>query len=221
MSLSDQDLEAIGRLMDQKLAVVQTQDRRRRKFWIWFWIIVTVLSSLASWLVLERLKVQVNDWVAERNQEFVETKLAYQRQLEQSQQRRDERKKAEQAVGYDTNKSQAEHEADLMGGLISLIGAQAEFNKKFADADTSDPAVMDAYLKNFEQVLDKGLKPLGTVVLRNTDPAHNSPDEKLRAGEGRSAPAPELLAAPGSTTEPAVAPKIEPAAAPALETPKP
>ena len=55
---------------------------------------------------------------------------------------------------------------------------------------------MEAYLKNFEEVLDKGLKPLDTVVLRNTDPAHNSPDEKLRAGEGQSATAPPLELTP-------------------------
>ncbi len=212
MSLSEQDLEAIGRLMDQKLEVVQVKDRRRRRFWIWFWVIVTVLSSLASWLVLERLRGQVNDWVAERNQEFVETKLAYQRQLEQSKKMQDERHKAEQVVGYDTNKSQADHEADLMGGLISLIGAQAEFKKKFENADTSDPEVMDAYLKNFEDVLDKGIKPLGTVVLRNTDPAHNSPDEKLRAGEGPVTPAAWLdpIGAPATGAhEPATAPPLE------------
>lgn len=205
MSLSEQDLAAIGLLLDkkleQKLAAVQAQDRRRRGYWLWFWVVVFVVSSLATWWVGEQLKTEVDKWVTERNAEFSETKLTYQRQLEQSQKLRNERKAAEKAVAYDSSKSQAKHEADLMGGLISLIGSQAEFNKKFENADMSDPAVLEAYLKNFETVLEKGLNPLGAVVLRNTDPLHNSPDEKLRSADGRESQAPPLLDAKEPTSE--------------------
>ena len=98
-----------------------------------------------------------------------------------------------------------------MGGLISLIGSQAEFNKKFENADMSDPAVLEAYLKNFETVLDKGLKPLGTVVLRNTDPLHNSPDEKLRSTDGHEPGGQPLFDAQAPSD--VKAPQAEPAAA--------
>ena len=201
MSLSEQDLDAIGRLMDQKLSAVQAQDRRRRRFWLWFWIVVTVGSSIASWFALEKLIARAQDEVARINIEFSESKLAYQRALEENQKLREERAKAEKAVAYDTTKTQAQHEAGLLGDMISLFAAKDEFSKKYENADLTDPKVMEAYAQDLNKIMDKGLNPLGQIVLRNTDPAHNTPDEKMRTDSATPG---------GAVREPTAAPELKP-----------
>lgn len=201
MSLSEQDLDAIGRLMDQKLSAVQAEDRRRRRFWLWFWIVLFVLSSVASWWALEKLIARAQDEVAQINLEFTESKLAYQRALEENEKLRAERAKAEKAVSYDTTKTQAQHEAGLLGSMISLFGAKDDFMKKYDNADLSDPQVMEAYAQDLNKILDQGLNPLGQIVLRNTDPAHNTREEKLRT---------DGATAGGAVREPTAAPELKP-----------
>ena len=211
MSLSDQDLAAIAQVMDSKLAGFQASERKRRRFWVWFWIIITIGSTVASALVLDRLLEKAQDEVARINQEFSNTKLAYQRQLEENQVLRTQRAKAEQAMAYDTTKTQAEHEAGLLGGFFSLLSSKAEFEKKYENADLSDPKVMQEYANDLNKIISQGLNPIGQVMLRNTDPAHNSPDEKLRSGDVAK-PAP-LLIAPVEQ-DPALAPDPAPVPAP-------
>jgi hypothetical protein len=169
---------------------------------------------------------RAQDELTRLNLEFSETKLAYQRQLEQSRQLQDERAAAIKAVHYQSTTTQAEHEAGLLSSVIGLIGSRAEFDKKYANADFSDPAQMEAFAKDLNGLVDQGLKPLGQIVLRNTDPAHNTANEQLRQD---GAPAAVSSAAVTSTVTSAAVtstvtstdqPPREPAAAPALAAPK-
>ncbi len=208
MALSDEDLAAISRLLDAKLAAVAVEDRRRRRFWIWFWVILTVVSALASAIAADRLIRRAQDELSQINLAFSETKLAYQRQLAQNQELRRQRAVAEKAVAYDSGKTQAEHEAGLVGSMLNLFSAKADFEKKYENADFADPKVLEAYSKELNRMVSEGLNPLAQVVLRNTDPAHNTADEKLRSDV--AAPATTVGSPPSGTREPATAPTVAP-----------
>ena len=211
MALSEEDLAAISRLLDAKLAAVAVEDRRRRRFWVWMLIVLTVVSTVASAIVAERLIRRAQDEISQINLAFSETKLAYQRQLEQDQELRRQRAVAEKAVAYEPGKTQAEHEAGLVGSMLNLFSAKADFEKKYENADYADPKVMEAYSKDLNRIVSEGLNPLGQIVLRNTDPAHNTPDEKLRSDV--AAPATPVGTQSAGTREPATSPTF-PAAKP-------
>lgn len=221
MSLSPEDLAAIALLLDQKLdqklAAQQASDARRRRFWVWFWLVVFIVTTAASTWAGWRLVERAQDEVTRINLEFSEAKLAYQQQLEQDRKLQAERIAAEKAVHYRSDQTEAQHEAGLIGDFIGLLGSQADFQKKWANADFSDPAQLQAYANDLNGIIDQGLKPLGQVVLRNTDPAHNTANEKMR----QDAPAAALPVASTAPSEAPVQPAAtrEPAAAPALAAP--
>jgi hypothetical protein len=215
MSLTEQDLDAIAQLMDRKLTVVEQNQRRHRRFWLWIlalvgFVLLLGIAAAVAWVLWTKAQNEVD----RLNQQFSATKLAYERQVAENLQLREQRQKAEKAVAYDSTKSQADHEASLLSGFFSLLGSKAEFEKKYENADFSDPKVLQAYSQDLNKILDQGLNPLGQVMLRNTDPAHNSPDERLRSGDG-AAPDKPLLATPGAPADPAVAPPATTAPAPA------
>jgi hypothetical protein len=198
MPLSDDDLAAIGKLMDARMETVRRDGRRRFWVWMWIFIILTVASLVGSWFAVKKLKEQVDQQVTQINLEMSDAKLAYQRELAKNQQLQAERAQAEKAVAYDGTKTQAQHEAGLLGGMISLIGRKQAFEAKWKDADFSDPAQMEAYAEELNTIIVDGLNPLGQVVLRNTDPAHNTASERLLTTDGASeaATTPELSAEP-------------------------
>lgn len=221
MSLSTEDLAAISQLLDQKLEAQEVIARRRRRFWIWFWTLTFILSTAASAWAAKGLIERAQDELTRINQEFSETKLAYQRQLEHDKKLQAERAAAVKTVDYKSEQTQAEHEAGLLSGLIGLMGSKTSFEKKWENIDASDPAQMDAFAKDLGGIMDQGLKPLGQIVLRNTDPAHNTKDEKMRQdgpapGETNATP----INSPTSTATPLETPSREPAPAPALVVPK-
>ena len=74
MTLTSEDVETIGRLLDERLAKAQAVDRRRRRWWLWFWIALFVLSSLASWFAAQRILRQVEAQLAEVDRQFLDTK---------------------------------------------------------------------------------------------------------------------------------------------------
>lgn len=213
MSLSPEDLAAIAHLLDQKLAAVELIAKRRRRFWLWLWIVIGILSTAVSAWAAKGLIERAQDELTRINVKFSETKLAYQRQLEQNQQLQAERAAAIKAVHYQSETTQADHEAGLLSGIIGLLGSKGDFEKKWANVDLTDPAQMEAYAKDLSGIVDQGLKPLGQIVLRNTDPAHNTANEQMRQDGAPANPAPIEV-------KPADAGLREPAAAPALAAPK-
>lgn len=213
MSLTSEDLAAIAHLLDQKLAAAELMAKRRRRFWLWVWILMGILATALSAWAAKRLIERAQDELVRINLEFSETKLAYQRQLEQNQQLQAERAAAIKAVHYQSEATQADHEAGLLSGFIGLLGSKNEFEKKWTNADLTDPAQMEAFAKDLSGIVDQGLKPLGQMVLRNTDPAHNTANEQMRQDGAPASPAPIEV-------KPTDAGLREPAAAPALAAPR-
>ena len=207
MSLSPEDLAAISQLLDQKLEAQEVIARRRRRFWIWFWSLIFIISSAGSSWAAKVLIERAQDELTRMNQEFSESKLAYQRQLDHDKKMQDERASAVKAVGYQSGQTQADHEAGLISGFIGLLGSKASFEKKWENVDATDPAQMEAFAKDLGSIMDQGLKPIGQVVLRNTDTAHNTKDEKMRE-DGPAPGEPAVIPVETPTREPAPAPTL-------------
>ncbi len=220
MSLTPEDLAAVALLLEQKLddkltqkfAAQQAIDRQRWRFWMWVFVVVTVvvtaLSVWASMRLLERAQAELT----RLNLEFSESKMVYQRQLESDKRLQTERTAAEKAVNYQSQQTQAQHEAGLLSGFFSLLGSKSEFDKKWSNADFSDPAEFEAYAKDVNGFFNQAIKPLGQVMLRNTDPAHNTRDEKMLSDGQTNPPASPANegAALSPTREPAPAPPLDP-----------
>src|SRR4051812_41274392 len=124
MSLSEDDVQLIGRMLDQRLERVEADARRRRRR-IWLVIVVlTVLSSIASAVAMRRMMVQVEGWLSEQDRQLSDAKIAYQRELRRNEDMQRERAAAVAASGYKPEQSQAEYEAGLMRSLFQLMGKQ-------------------------------------------------------------------------------------------------
>ena len=182
MSLTSEDVETIGRLLDERLARVQAADRRRRRFWLWFWIALFVVSTVASWFAAQRLLRQVEDRLAEADRQFLDAKLAYQRQLARDAEMQRERAVAEKAAGYQPKQSQAEYEAGLVRSALQAMSQQAAITKRFEQLDPDDPDALMAATDELNANVSSMLGTLTRVMLRNTDPSLNTPAEKLLGG---------------------------------------
>ena len=167
-----------------------------------------VLSNVVGGWLAWRLWEQAQQEVARINVEFSESKLLYQRALQESAQLRAERAAVEKSVHYDATKTAAEHEAGLIGSMMSLLASKNQFMKTYENADFSDPDVLDSYAKDLNRIFDQGLNPLAQFLLRNTDVAHNAPNERGAAVDGAQAQAAPVLVVPES------APSALPVAAP-------
>jgi hypothetical protein len=179
MALDERDLALIRQVVVEQLAVVQVSERKRRRFWLWFWVWFFILTTAAgtwwSWKVIEKVQAQI----AAQDQAFQETKRSYQAELARNQEWQNQREQAEKAVGYQSNRSQPSHEAMLMNNLMSLMSKQGAMKEKWANADLSDPEDLNALADDMNQVLTQGLGTIMQVMLRNTDPAHNTAQERM------------------------------------------
>ena len=183
MSLSAEDLAAIGAVVDGKLAAARDEDRRRRRFWWIFWIAVFVLSSVASILVARHYLAEFQRELSAREAAFQEAKIAYQEALLRNRELQEERKRAAEAVQYRSGKSQAEYEAGLISGMLGMISQSVEISKRMDALDPDDPQALIDATQDIEHVTQGIMGMLGEMMLRNTDPAHNSPEENLMLGE--------------------------------------
>ena len=196
MTLTSEDVETIGRLLDERLAKAQAVDRRRRRWWLWFWIALFVLSSLASWFAAQRILRQVEAQLAEVDRQFLDTKTTYQRQLARDAMMQQERKAAEQASQYQPKQSQADYEAGLMRSAFKAMSQQAALSKKLENISSDDPDALIAATEEMSGNLTSMLGTLTKVMLRNTDPALNTPQEKLLAGADGGEPAAPVTVTP-------------------------
>jgi len=221
MSLSPEDVQAISALLDDKLGKVQATERRRRRFWIWFWILVFVLSTVASWVVAQRFITEMKAQLAQADDEMRSAKLAYQAELKRSAQLQAERKAAEVASNYTSKQSQSEYEAGLISSLFRMQ-AQAAALRKMPDANTQakpgarteqeavdelDEAMQD--LERTTAVANSAVGLLKQIMLRNTDPAHNSQEDKLVGSEAEGA-RPSKPIEDGQVVEPTVKTSAQP-----------
>lgn len=199
MSLSAEDVQAISSLLDEKLGRIQATERRRRRFWLWFWIVLCVLSSIATWILVQRLIDQVQTELAEANAQMQEAKLAYQAQLRRSATLQAERQAAEQASRYQSQQSQASHEAGLISSLFRMQAEAAALNRELEAKAKVNPemrteqdaiAQLDESLRDLERaeaVANSASAILMRILLRNTDPAHNTQTENLLGSEAEGA----------------------------------
>ncbi len=205
MALTSEDVDTIGRLLDERLARAQAVDRRRRRFWLWFWIALFVLSSVASWFAAQQMLRKVEAQLADIDSQFLDTKLTYQRQLARDVQMQQERKAAEQAANYQPKQSQADYESGLMRSAFKAMSQQAALSKKMEQLDGDDPEALIQATEEMSSNLTTMLGALTQVMLRNTDPALNTPQEKLLAGGDGGGPAVPQPATTVTPIEPALA----------------
>lgn len=196
MSLSTDDLNAISELMDRKLASVQGAERRRRRFWAWFWIVAIVLSSVASWFIVQHYVTIIRDELAQVDHDLREARLAYQMELARNQQLQAERAAAVEVSGYDSTQDQASYEAGLLSAMLRIVGESRAHNERMQNLDPDDPDSLVAATEAMHGTMTTIMGTLGQIMLRNTDPAHNTPEENLMLGETGppAAPAPEPTA---------------------------
>lgn len=190
MGLSNEDLSAIGELMDRKLAGVQAVEKRRRRFWLWFWGIAIVLSSVASWFIAQHYLAIIREELAQVDDELREAKLAYQAELARNTQLQAERAAAVQASSYDSEQSQASYEAGLLSAMIRIVGESRAQSERMQNLDPDDLDGLVQATEEMQGTMTTIMGTLGQIMLRNTDPAHNTPDEKLLQGETPLQPAP-------------------------------
>jgi|GEM_PF-3499156 len=206
MALTSDDVDIIGRLLDERLERVQAADRRRRRFWLWFWIALFVLSSLASWFAAQQILRKVEAQLAEVDRQFLDTKLTYQRQLARDVQMQQERAVAEKAANYQPRQNQSDYEAGLMRSAFKVMGQQAAMAKKLENLDPDDPDALIAATEEMSGNLTSLLGTLTQVMLRNTDPALNTAQEKLLVGADGGQPAAGVVIVTPLDPPPAPAP---------------
>jgi hypothetical protein len=179
MALDERDIALIRQVVSEQIAVGQAQDRRRRRFWLWFWIwffiITTALSGWASW----RLVASFQDQIAAQEAAFQETKREYQAELARNKAWQAERIAAEKAVGYDNRTSQASHEANEMQRVIGMLAKSNQLQAKWAQLDLDDPENLDVLAQDMSGILNEGLGSIARIMLRNTDPALNTAQERM------------------------------------------
>jgi hypothetical protein len=191
--LLDQRLEAHGKLIDQKLDERDRRARNRRRFWLWFWILVFVGSSVACWWTVQKLIGGFQDQIAQIENDTLQAKVAYQQQLARDRQMQRERAEVEKATGYRSDKDLGEFDAGLLRQAFQLLGKSADFQakQKKPNAAAGDEDI-DQQLKQVGDMTEQMSNLLGQLLLHETDPAHNTRTERLLAGEvpPPAAPAP-------------------------------
>jgi hypothetical protein len=228
MPLSPEDVQAIGAMFDAKLDRVQAIERRRRRLWFWFWMVLFIGSSVASWIMAKRIMTQLQAQVADINDQARASRLEYQAQLRRSAEMQAERKAAEVASHYQSKQSQASYEAGLIGSLFRMQAQAAALQKDVtgkaeANAGRSMRTEQDAVdqldeatkdLDRTEALMNSATGLLMQMLLRNTDPAHNSAEDKLVGSEAEgAAQPPPVVVGPAPAAAP-VQPPPAPATAP-------
>lgn len=202
MPLDDRDIAAIGQLLDQRLDVRAAEARRRRVFWTLTILLLTTLAGAIAWVALLKRFQVFQDRMAQQEQQWRESKAAYQKLLLENEQMRSEREAAAKAVGYRSGEPAADYEAKLLRGTFSLIGKASELAKQAERPDAADDLdALEAQAKQHAELMGDALGLIGRMLLRNTDPEHNTPTEnrrlQLERADGGDALPAEAPAPPG------------------------
>jgi len=191
MSLTDEDVQTLGRLLDERLAAtvdksldkkldekfsaMRAAERSRRRFWMWFWIAV----------LWERIQGELTA----QDQALVEMKIEYQKQLAANKQMQEERAEAAKMANYRSDQTQAQYEAGLVGGLFKTLGQVNKLKDKWKDADLGDLDQLEAFAADYSSMTEGALGLVTQMLLRNTDPALNSSSEDLMVHGESTSPA--------------------------------
>jgi hypothetical protein len=190
--LLDQRLESHAKLIDQKLADQERRARSRRRFWFWFWMLLFLVSSVASWWTAQKLIARFQDQVAAIENETLEAKISYQRQLARDRKMQAERKQVEHATGYQSSQNLGDFDAQLMRQAFQLLGKSSQFQAKQKKPGTVDSDTdIDQQLKDVGDMTEQMSQMIGQLLLHETDPAHDTKADRLAAtGEAPAKPAP-------------------------------
>lgn len=184
MPLDDQDLARITALLKQEVGAMEDRARSRRRFWLWFWTLAILLgAALSLWFTLRTVEA-LRARLGEQERAFLEAKREYQRELAASRRLQEERAAAERAVGYRSGQSQATYEASLIAGTLGMIGKANELQRRYEKAPLDDLDELEAFSKDYQALMNQALGSLGTMLLRNTDPAHNTGLERALQDAG-------------------------------------
>lgn len=205
MALDPADHEMISALVQERVEKILAGERaeltRRRRRWLWPVLgLALITMGLGTWGVVQGITM-AQDWITARDAEYTEVKLAYQRELARNQAWQKTREDAARAVHYQPKQTQAEHEANVMNQALGLLAEQGKLKEKWGKLDFNDPKAMETLSTDLSQVLDQGLGTLGQILLRNTDPVHNTREERIRqdaAGDPVAPADPVQLPVPAS-----------------------
>jgi len=205
MSLTDEDVQTLGRLLDERLAAtvdksldkkldekfsaMRAAERSRRRFWMWFWIAVFVFSSVLSWWGAKVVWERIQGELTAQDQALVEMKMEYQKQLAANKQMQEERAEAAKMANYRSDQTQAQYEAGLVGGLFKTLGQVNKLKDKWKDADLGDLDQLEAFAADYSSMTEGALGLVTQMLLRNTDPALNSSSEDLMVHGESTSPA--------------------------------
>ncbi len=202
MALTPEDVQAIGQLLDSRMAQhseaiakqLREQDRRRRRFWswvIWITVVLTVASSVWSYYWLKgRIGALVGSAsmlereLQQANTDLVETRGEYARQLAHDKQMQKERAEAVSASGYKSDQNQAQFDAGMLAKTFALFNrtnearTRAESKAKSGDTEPDDQSVND-----LDQTISQASGLLMQLMLHETDNEHLGSAEKMAQGE--------------------------------------
>ncbi len=182
MSLTTDDVQLIGRMLDERLDRIQeVARRRRRRLWLII-LLLTLASTVASVFAAREALRMYQDFRSEQDQAMIEAKLAYQRELARNDEMRKEREAAVAASGYQPKQDQANYEAGLIRSLFKTMSQQTAMQKRLENLDPEDPDALLAATEDMQTSMTEGLGAITRILLRNTDPALNTAQERLLAG---------------------------------------
>lgn len=189
VALSADDLADIARVIDQRLAVDRRAQTARRRWRRVVLLLLMLTASVVGWLWLRSHLDRLHGQLAEQAAALQDARLAYQRELQRSNDVQRERAAAIAAAGYVSGQPRAVHEADLLRGVIRLYGqAQATQGQVLAAGDDDDDLVAAAV--SSAAVAQDGGSLLMRLLLGATDPAHNDASDQRQsalAAEGTPA----------------------------------
>jgi cytoskeletal protein RodZ len=232
MALSTDDVAAITKLLDERLAAHQqvveqsrvAADRariqddlrrgdRRRAFWRALFIVFLIAIGICGWVVVKvytAIHAQVvasEDAVQKLQQQLSEAKVAYQQELAQNKQWQKDREAAVANTHYDSTQNQASFDANLVAKTFALLNQAQQVRAKAKTATGDDEADIDAQLQGVTDVSDNMTNILMQLMLHETDPAHDSPAESAAINDSHQhakpgAQATPLQAAPSGAQSP-------------------
>ncbi|MBA3683887.1 MAG: hypothetical protein H0W72_01400 [Planctomycetes bacterium] len=211
MTLSPDDVQLIGRMLDERLDRIQVQARRRRRlFWLTM-LLLTLGSTIASGFAVRRALRMFDDLRSEQAQAMDEAKAAYQAELAINREMQAQRAEAAKVSGYKPKQEQAQYEAGLIASMFKAMAQSSELQKQVDALDSNDPEALVAATEQMQATMIESLGAITRIMLRNTDPDLNTAQERLRAGADGSDPA---VAPAPANPQPEAPASPQPAAAP-------
>ena len=211
MALTSDDVAAISRLLDERLAAhtlaleqsrsagdatsrarvldEQRRNDRRRLFWRAVFIVFLIVLGIGAWVVVHvyhaiHAQIVASEGAVEQlQQQLSEAKIAYQQELAQNKQWQQDRAQAIANTHYDSAQTQAGFDANLMAKTFALLNQAQKLKTKAKTSTGDDEADLDSQLQGMSDVSDSVTNILMQMMLHETDPAHDSPAQSAAVND--------------------------------------